>query len=350
MRSVQGFSRVLAQGWLPCLPFSLSLYVCGLLFPAGAAIPAELGVVVEAPTLEELKGCARVKLRAPSGVTIPSFLAPRIEWEEGFSRAQRSYGLLDLEPAGREVKKLLKELREAGFWGGLRLKAEKLAAELFLLSGENREAEEAIHALALMHLFQEPDPALFSPDLRSKIILARNTLFSQGVTRVRLSPPPRALYLHGVSLPVTFPVEVPSFSGLAWEFFYDRAGWLRYEGLPPHEEWEPLLDPFFLKNLFPQGIPPYLLTAGKEGVGLYTFPDRNLISFDPHSPCAVFEERGAPLAEAPKPTPPSPPLPLYRKPWFYGVVGGAAVLSGVGVYFLLQGDRSRKTGTIVITW
>jgi hypothetical protein len=317
-------------------------FLLTVFLPFRSAQAVEVGVVLSAPEiLEDLKGCEGVTLRF---LSIPQTESPGL-WEGGLSQAQRAYTLLEIEKARDLLSPVLSEMRTRTYWGELRLKAELLASEIASLLGDSSGRGEAVHNLALLHLYREPDPALIPPELKAEILRERERLFARGTSTVEILPPPQGIKLNGYSLELTNVIPYPPDPDLFWELTYPQVV-VRRRGSPPSDRWEPLLDPEFLARGFPQGIPPYLLSAGARGTGIYRYPDRTPVEPGPQGVCSALLE--TPVSTLPPSPPPQPPL--YQRPWFLITVGGVAVLGGVGLYLLIQGQNKPTTGSIVITW
>lgn len=347
-------------GKLPAIfqvSLSLVLYLVGwgILAPfpplrSPWAWAAEVGVLVPSSEwIEELRGCTGTILRNPNPLTDPERSRKVEIWEGALARTERAYTLLDFEGAEAELTPVLLKMREEGYWGKLRLKGELLLAKLAMIQGLPQKATEAIHNLALLHLYRAPDPSLIPPEVRGEVEKERERIFSQGTSVVHIVPPPLRLELNGTPLPPSEPVTVPRVPDLLWELAYPSLGTVLLFGVPPQDPWEPLVEPVVLGRLFPQGIPPYLLTETRKGLGVHTYPDLRLLSGRGQELCAAL---------VPSQVVPPPPEaqaqrrsePVYRQPWFYWSLGGAAVLTGVGVFLWLRANQKETTGAIVITW
>lgn len=142
----------------------------------------------------------------------PTFAPPAPTPEDLASLAQseRAFSRLELGLAESALRPLLSNWRRERRSDLHRVSAELLAARLFRVQGKHQEYEAAIAALALLHVWLPPDPAVIPPDVRDDIEEARRRMWNAPLVRHRVEPAPRQIRIGPDSVPVTHIVEWPA--------------------------------------------------------------------------------------------------------------------------------------------
>jgi hypothetical protein len=301
---------------------------------------------------------------ALEGYTVPP--SPEESTRDALERAHQRMRRFDL--AG--VRQALAEAREASTHLPPTDEGRRLAAVVALREAElaivakDRPGQRRAAAFALsIDPALTPDPQRVPPPVVELVAQVRQAIAKQARVRVRVETTPaggRVVMGDRSATAAPAEIEVPPGPLVVWgsrEGSAPRALWLDKPSDAIKIELEPLDDAARLRPLvgtLRQAAPEHRRSAALALADALGVDAVALLDADAREP-AVYTRRIPALAATPPPapalvTPPEPPAPpphtpVYKRAWFWAVLGGVAVASAgaVAIYYFAQPESVSYT-------